>query len=51
LGNQPSSLQDFYFNGYGETLLINYGQVVDYIRYPGQLGVEKTKLKIEHWLT
>jgi len=37
-------------NGYGETLLVNYGKVINHIKYPGELGIEKTKMKIKRWL-
>jgi hypothetical protein len=51
LKNQSASAQYYYSNGYGETLLVEHGQIVDVIRYPGELGIEKTRSKIEQWLT
>lgn len=40
---------EFYYGGLGATLLIEAGYVVDYIRYPVQLGLEKLKEKIKSW--
>lgn len=44
------SPQNLYSNGYGEIIFVAYGKIIDYIKYPGELGIEKTKTKIEHWL-
>ena len=51
LTNQSKQLGHMYSNGYGETLLIKNGQVTDYIKYPGDLGIEETKVRIKQWLT
>ena len=40
---------EYYSGGSGETLLIESGKVIDYIRYPAQLGLEKLKEKIKSW--
>ena len=50
INSQSSSIQRSYLNGYGETLLVNYGKVINHIKYPGELGIEKTKMKIKRWL-
>jgi hypothetical protein len=46
---QQDNKQDFYFGGYGETLLVAKGKLIDFIKYPGQLGLEKTKEKLTEW--
>ena len=43
--------QDFYFGGWGETLLIEKGEIADFIRNPGQKKKKKTKKKIKEWST
>ena len=40
----------FYTGGYGETVLVQYGQVTDFINYPARSGLEKTTEKIKSWL-
>src|SRR2546429_5204134 len=37
------SHSNLYSNGYGETLLVSNGKIGDYIKYPGELGIEKTR--------
>ena len=46
---QQDNKQDFYYGGYGETLLVEKGKIIDFITYPGQLGLEKTKEKLTEW--
>ena len=40
---------NFYYGGYGETVLITKGTIIDFIKFPGRLGVEKVKEKIAGW--
>lgn len=40
---------DFPSGGLGETVLLENGNIIDYIRYPAQLGLEKIKEKIKSW--
>ncbi len=46
---QKENRKEFYYGGWGETLLISKGDILDFIKNPGQLGFEKTKEKIEEW--
>ncbi len=46
---QRENQQDLYYGGWGETLLINKGNIVDFIKNPGQLGQQQTKLKLLEW--
>src|ERR1700754_1601412 len=39
----------FYTGGYGETLLVQYGAVTDFINFPFKTGPEKTKDTIRSW--
>lgn len=43
--------QELYFpyGGLGETVLLNNGEVIDFIRYPAGLGYEKMHEKIKSW--
>jgi hypothetical protein len=46
---QRENKKHFYYGGWGETLLISKGDIVDFLGNPGQLGYEKTKQKLEEW--
>ncbi len=46
---QRENKKHFYYGGWGETLLISKGDIVDFLSNPGQLGYEKTKQKLEEW--
>jgi hypothetical protein len=43
-------LNKFNHDGNGETLLLEFGEVVDFIKYPSKLGFEYTKNKLREWL-
>lgn len=47
---QRRNMKDFYYGGWGETLLISKGQIIDFIQNPGRLGVDETKKKIHNWI-
>jgi hypothetical protein len=47
---QTQHVHLFYTGGYGETLLVQHGQVTDFINYPGKTGLEQTVVKIKSWL-
>ncbi len=40
----------FSYGGFGETLLLKEGKIIDFIKYPTNLGLSKTKEKLENWL-
>lgn len=40
----------FSYGGFGETLLLKEGEIIDFIKYPASLGFDKTKEKLENWL-
>ncbi|MCZ8286011.1 MAG: hypothetical protein O9353_11215, partial [Bacteroidia bacterium] len=46
---QSENKKHFYYGGWGETLLISKGDIVDFLINPGQLGYEKIKQKLEEW--
>jgi hypothetical protein len=46
---QQNNKQGFRYGGYGETLLVERGEIIDYIKYPAELGLEKTKEKLTDW--
>ena len=46
---QRENRKDLYYGGWGETLLISKGEIVDLIKNPGELGFEKTKQKLQEW--
>jgi hypothetical protein len=50
LATHSKGTEYLYSNGYGEMLLVENGRVVDYIKFPGALGIEKTKETIVGWL-
>ncbi|MES2622291.1 MAG: hypothetical protein V4615_15680 [Bacteroidota bacterium] len=39
------------YGGYGETILVSKGNVIDFVKYPPQLGPDKMKEKIIEWKT
>jgi hypothetical protein len=49
LTGQRESKRDFYYGGWGETILISKGQIIDVIANPSQVGLIKTKEKIKEW--
>ena len=46
---QTENPYELYSSGYGETLLLKNGQLIDFIKYPAKLGYEKTKEKLLNW--
>jgi hypothetical protein len=46
---QMSGTSKLRIGGYGELLFIDKGKVVEFIRYPAELGFQKTQDKIEKW--
>jgi hypothetical protein len=46
---QRENKKELYYGGWGETLLIEKGTIVDLINNPGQLGLDKTKEKLKEW--
>lgn len=49
LTDQKESNKHIYSGGWGETLLIEQGNVIDILRNPGQSGPEKTKETLANW--
>lgn len=49
LTNQRENRRGFYYGGYGETLLIHKGILVDFIKHPSKLKIEAFKEKIKEW--
>ncbi|MES2772555.1 MAG: hypothetical protein V4722_00130 [Bacteroidota bacterium] len=49
LAGQGENKKYFYYGGWGETLLIAQGIIVDVIENPGKLGLDKTKAKLNEW--
>ena len=49
LWDQKESNKCVYSGGWGETLLIERGHIIDMIRNPGQSGLEKTKEMLVSW--
>jgi hypothetical protein len=49
LKEQKVTNKDFYYGGNGETLLVSNGSIIDYIRYPMAIGLDKLELKIREW--
>jgi hypothetical protein len=47
---QKQHVHLFYSGGYGEILLVQNGEVADFINFPGKSGFEETKAKIQSWL-
>ncbi|MBL4898684.1 MAG: hypothetical protein JKX76_03435 [Colwellia sp.] len=46
---QKESKQYCYTDGLGETLLLDKGEIIDFIKNPGQLGFDQTQEKIKEW--
>jgi len=46
---QRASDKDFYCGGWGETLYLNNGNIIDFIKYPAHIGRVKTKEKLAEW--
>ena len=46
---QKENQRDLYYGGCGETLLIDKGNIVDFIKNPGKLGQRQTKVKLLQW--
>ncbi|MEO6719288.1 MAG: hypothetical protein ABIN67_02940 [Ferruginibacter sp.] len=46
---QQKNRNDLYHGGCGETLLIEKGEIIGFIKYPGQLGLVKTKEILQKW--
>jgi hypothetical protein len=46
---QRDKRSDFNYGGLGETLLIAKGDIIDFIKYPVRLGLQKTKEKLREW--
>lgn len=49
LTGQRESKQHFYFGGWGETVFVEKGEIIDFIANPGQLGLDLTIEKIKKW--
>jgi len=47
---QKQHVHLFYTGGYGEILLVQNGEVADFINFPAKTGFEETKAKIQSWL-
>jgi hypothetical protein len=47
---QKGNKKHFYYGGWGETLFIEKGKVIDFIENPAQLGLDKTKEKLKQWV-
>lgn len=50
LSNQSID-HDFYYGGYGETVLVSNGRIIDFIKYPAHLGYDRVKGKIVGWMS
>lgn len=46
---QGNNKHELYYEGYGETLLVARSTIKDYIKNPGQLGLEKVREKLNEW--
>lgn len=46
---QGKNQHELYYGGYGETLLVAKSTIKDYIKNPGQLGLEKVREKLIEW--
>jgi hypothetical protein len=51
LHEQRNVQPGFIYGGWGETVLIEYGNITDFIGYPGKYGYDKTKAKLKSWQT
>jgi len=48
--SQSKEIIGLLYGGWGETLLLSYGNILDFISYPAALGYENTRQKIEGWI-
>lgn len=48
---QNENFHRLYFGGNGETLLLKNGKLIDFIRFPFQLGLENVREKMVAWQT
>jgi hypothetical protein len=46
---QRENKKEFYYGGWGEALFIENGAIVDLIKNPGQIGLDKTREKLKEW--
>lgn len=49
LTGQRENGKNFYYGGWGETLLISKGEILDVIKNPAQIGFKGTKEKLQEW--
>ena len=49
LVKQRESNKEWYYGGWGETLFLNLGNIVDYIGNPAKIGRMKTEKKLAEW--
>lgn len=49
LDKQREGKKEFYYGGWGETLFLHKGDIVDYISNPAKLGLANTKEKLSEW--
>ena len=49
LEKQKEGNIQFYYGGWGETLFLQKGDIVEYISNPAKLGLAKTKEKLSEW--
>lgn len=49
LNEQGNNKDEIYFGGYGEIILVANSAVKDYIKNPGQHGLEKVREKLNEW--
>lgn len=49
--SDQSKDHDFNYGGYGETVLISNGRIIDFIKYPAHLGYDRVKEKIIGWMS
>lgn len=47
---QGDNKKDFCYGGWGETLLISKGDIIEFIGNPGKIGQVKTEEKIHEWI-
>ena len=50
LAEQEENQSKLYFGGWGETLLVNKGMVIDTIKNPALIGYEKTREILREWI-
>lgn len=47
--NQRENRSQFYYGGWGETILISKGEIIDFIANPAKIGIEKTQIRVNEW--